>query len=203
MHGKKRGRKREKSSQISKQSFASRSRRRLLRLGQNRGQIWVETVIYTLIAIILIGLVLAFINPKIGEIQDRVIIEQTIELMNNLENIIFSIGSVAGNKRIVNIGIKKGILKIDSENDRIIFEIKSEYEFSQPGEDITIGNIIARTEKSGSLNIITLTRNYDQYDLTYNGKKELKEISQSATPYKLSIENKGVNEKILIDITIS
>ena len=187
MHGKKRGQKKETSS----------------RLGQSRGQIWVETVIYTLIALILIGLVLAFITPKIGEIQDRVIIEQTIGLMNDLDNIISSIGSVAGNKRIIDIGIKKGVLKIDSENNRIIFEIKSEYEFSELGEDIVIGNIIARTEKSGSLNIITLTRNYDQYDLTYNGKEELKEISQSATPYKLSIENKGVNEKILIDITIS
>ncbi len=171
--------------------------------GKKRGQIWVETVIYTLIALILIGLVLAFIVPKIGEIQDRVIIEQTIELMNNLDNIISSIGVVAGNKRIVDIGIKKGVLKIDGENDRIIFEIKSEYEFSQQGEDITIGDIIAKTEKSGSLNIITLTSNYNQYDLTYNGKDELKEISQSTTPYKLSVENKGANGKILIDITIS
>jgi len=171
--------------------------------GKKRGQVWVETVIYTLIALILIGLVLAFIIPKIGEIQDRVIIEQTIELMNNLDSIISSIGVVAGNKRIVNIGIKKGTLKIDSENDRIIFEIKSEYVYSQPGENITIGDIIARTEKSGSLNIITLTSNYNQYDLTYNGEEKLKEISQSTTPHKLSIENKGVvNEKIWIDIII-
>ena len=171
--------------------------------GKKRGQIWVETVIYTLIALILIGLVLAFITPKIGEIQDRIIIEQTIELMNNLDNIISSIGVVAGNKRIVDIGIKKGVLKIDSANDRIIFEIKSEYEYSQPGEDITIGDIVARTEKSGSLNIITLTSNYNQHNLSYNGNQELREISKSTTPYKLSIENKGVNEKILIDITIS
>lgn len=171
--------------------------------GKKRGQIWIETVIYTLIALVLIGLALAFITPKIGEIQDRVIIEQTIELMNNLDNIISSISVVAGNKRIVNIGIKKGVLKIDGENDRIIFEIKTTYEYSQPGEDINIGDIIARTEKSGSLNIITLTSNYDQYDLTYNGKNELKEISHSATPYKLSIENKGVNEKILIDMVVS
>lgn len=170
--------------------------------GKKRGQIWVETVIYTLIALILIGLVLAFITPKIGEIQDRVIIEQTIELMSNLDTIVTSIGTVAGNKRIVDIGIKKGVLKIDSVNDRIIFEIKSEYEYSQPGENITIGDIIAKTEKSGSLNIITLTSNYGQHDLTYNGKEELKEITQSTTPYKLSIENKGANVKTLIDMSV-
>ena len=169
---------------------------------KKRGQIWVETVIYTLIALILIGLVLTFITPKIKEIQDRVIIEQTIGLMNNLDIIISSIANVAGNKRIVDIGIKKGTLKIDGENDILIFEIKTEYEYSQPGEDINIGDITARTEKIGGLNIITLISNYSQYDLNYNGKNELKEISQSATPYKLSIENKGANGKTIINIIV-
>lgn len=171
--------------------------------GKKRGQIWVETVIYTLIALILIGLVLAFITPKIGEIQDRVIIEQTIELMNNLDSIISSISLVAGNKRIVDIGIKKGVLKIDSVNDQIVFEMESEYEYSEPGEDIFVGDIIARTDKSGSSNIITLTSNYTQYDLTYKGGNELEEISQSTNPYKLSIENKGGNVKTNIDIVIN
>ena len=35
-----------------------------------RGQVWVETVIYTLIGIALIGLVLAILTPKIKEFRD-------------------------------------------------------------------------------------------------------------------------------------
>ena len=72
---------------------------------QNKGQIWVETVIYTLIALILIGSVLVFITPRIQEIQDRAIIEQSIEMLQNIDSIISSvvIGG-AGNKRIIEVG---------------------------------------------------------------------------------------------------
>ena len=38
------------------------------------GQVWVETVTYTLIAIVMIGLVLSFAKPKIEELQDKTII---------------------------------------------------------------------------------------------------------------------------------
>ena len=169
-----------------------------------RGQIWVETVIYTLIALTLIGLVLAFVSPKVEEIQDRLIIEQTVELINNINEIILSVDKVSGNKRIVDIGIKKGTLEIDGVNDSILFEIESGYEYSEPGEEIYLGNIVAITEKVGSLNKITLRDNYEQYDLTYEGIDQSKKLSHSSTPYKLSIENKGIlNSKTVIDVTIS
>ena len=48
---------------------------------RKKGQIWVETVIYTLIAFAMIGLALSFVKPKIDEIQDRGIIEQSITLL--------------------------------------------------------------------------------------------------------------------------
>ena len=44
----------------------------------SKGQIWVETMVYTLIAFALIGIVLMFVKPKIEEIQDTSIIEQSI-----------------------------------------------------------------------------------------------------------------------------
>jgi|TARA_B100001971_G_C18130016_1_gene504294 uncharacterized protein (UPF0333 family) len=165
-----------------------------------RGQVWIEVVIYTLIALILIGAVLAFVTPKIEEIKDKAIIEQSIAMMQNIDKIITSVEGVAGNKRIIDLGIKKGTLKIDAQKDEIIFEIKSEYIYSQPGEQINIGDIIALTEKTGSLNKITLTSNYSEYDLTYDGENESKLITHSSTPYKLSIKNKG---ETIIDIVVS
>ncbi len=107
-----------------------------------RGQVWVETVIYTLIAFVMIGAVLAFIKPKIEEIRDKALIEQTIEVIESINFGIIELGG-EGNKRIIELGIKKGILKIDGENNLIIFEIESRHVYSQPGEDIYIGNIIA------------------------------------------------------------
>ena len=174
-----------------------------MKTGDKRGQIWVETVIYTLIALILIGAVLAFIIPKVEEIQDKAIIEQSITMMKSIDNIIISvIRGGPGNKRIIDLGIKKGTLKIDSAKDEIVFEIQSEYVYSEIGEKINIGSIVVLTEETQTLKKITLTSSYSKYDLTYNGKNETKSISQASTPYKFSIENKG-GAKVVIDIIIS
>mgnify|MGYP001210057306 CR=1 FL=1 len=167
---------------------------------KKRGQVWIEVVIYTLISLTLIGAVLAFVAPKIEEIQDKAIIEQSITMMQNIDKTILSIEGVAGNKRIIDLGLKKGTLKIDAQKDEIVFKIESKYIYSQPGEKINVGDLIALTEETGSLNKITLTSNYSEYDLTYDGKNESKLITHASTPYKLSIENKGGT---IINIVVS
>jgi len=52
---------------------------------EKKGQIWVETVIYVLIALIMIGAVLAFINPKVKEIQDKLTLDKTVVLLEELD----------------------------------------------------------------------------------------------------------------------
>ena len=168
-----------------------------------RGQIWVETVIYTLIAFVMIGLVLAYAKPKIEELQDKSIIEQSIGMMKDIDSTILTIGC-PGNQRAIELGIKKGTLKIDGVNDLIIFEIESKHTYSEPGTDISDGNLIIRTEKRGKFNIVNLTRDYSEgYDITYQGKDELKLISKSSIPYKVFISNKGDEDKIVIDVEVS
>jgi len=68
---------------------------------QKRGQVWVETVIYTLIAFVMIGLVLAYAKPKIEELQDKALIEQSIEMMKDIDSTILRMGG-AGNQRLIN-----------------------------------------------------------------------------------------------------
>jgi len=169
-----------------------------------RGQIWVETIIYTLIAFALIGLVLAFVKPKIEEIQDKGIIEQSISVLEDIDLIIKTLGD-PGNQRIINLGISKGIFSIDGENNKLFFEIESRYIYSEPGRNITIGNIIVLTEKKGKINDVTLTRNYEgEYDITYQNMNELKEIGKTSTSYTLLIANKGENalNKTIINIEV-
>lgn len=172
---------------------------------EKRGQVWVETVIYTLIAFVMIGAVLAFVRPKIEEFQDKAIIEQTLSTLEDINNIILSIvqGGV-GNKRIPELGIKKGILKIDGETDRLIFEIESKYAYSESGIDVPIGNVIARTESQGKINLITLMLDYsDKYDITYQNESNLKLINKAATPYKIAIYNDGKKDgKTKIDFEV-
>jgi len=173
-----------------------------------RSQIWVETVIYTLIAFLIIGTVLTFAKPKIEEIQDRAILDQTIGLLENIDSLVSSVASGgAGNKRIIELGIKKGELTIDGENDLIFFEMESMHVYSEPGEKIPIGNIVAYTQKKGKTNIVNLTIYYSgKYNISYQDNDvESKTITKSATPYQMAISNEGnsgVGGKPLINIEI-
>lgn len=172
---------------------------------KTRGQVWIETVIYTLIAMIMIGAVLSWGKPKIEQLQDKSIIEQTIGVFEDIDSQIASvIEGGAGNKRIVEIGLKKGSIKIwgdedeDHDGNLISYEIETKYTYSEPGRDIYVGKIKIYTLKKGESNKVALTLNYDDvYDLVYNydsanpTKDESKTITQSSTPYQLTITNTG------------
>ncbi len=169
------------------------------------GQVWIETVIYTLIAFVMIGLVLSYARPKIEELQDRAILQQSTEMMKQIDSTIQSMGG-AGNQRILEIGIKDGTLKADALNNKIIFELETKSIYSEPGKQISDGSIIVLTEEKTGGNIVTLTRDYSSnYDLKFEGKNELKTISKASNPYRLTILNEGedANGKIVMNILLS
>lgn len=165
-----------------------------------RGQVWVETVIYLLISFVMMGLVLSFIRPKIEELRDKAIIEQSLEVIKNIDNLILTIGS-PGNKRLIEVTINKGELTIDSENDTIIFKMDSNYLYTEPGKIVQIGNIKAITETKGKSNTITLERNFsDEYNLTYKGEDSIKTLSKVPAPYRIFLTNEGeLSNKTIIN----
>ena len=172
---------------------------------KKRGQIWVETIIYTLIAFAMIGLVLIFVKPKIEEIRDNGIIEQSINILQEINSIISTIG-VPGNQREINLGISKGSMSIDGINNTIYFELESKFVYSQSGEEVNIGNIVSKTEKRGEVNKVTLTIRYNEtHNITYGGKEELKSLSRASTPYKLLLANKGEDSlnRTIIDVRVN
>ena len=172
---------------------------------KKRGQIWVETIIYTLIAFVLIGLVMAFVKPKIEEIRDKNIIEQSISILQDINSLIKDLG-VSGNQRVIQLGISEGTLNINGETDILFFEIESRNVYSEPGENVTIGNIIVFTEEKGKINDVTLTLDYEEdYNLTYQNRDELKMISAASTPYTLLITNKGKDSsnKTIINMEVT
>jgi hypothetical protein len=172
---------------------------------KKRGQIWVETIIYTLIAFAMIGLVLIFVKPKIEEIRDNGIIEQSINILQEINSIISTIGD-PGNQRTITLGISKGSLNIDGINDTIYFEIESKFTYSQPGEEVNISDVVAKTEERGEVNNIILTTRYNEtHDITYGGKEELKSLSKASTPYKLLLVNKGKDSlnRTIIEVRVN
>ena len=176
--------------------------------GNKKAQVWIETVIYTSIALLMIGLVLTYAKPKIAEFQDKTILEQSFDMFREIDNTIANM-YVSGNQRFVEVGIDKGLLKIDGEGDRLIFEMDSAYVYSQPGEnvlDIVGGRIVSLTEKTGSTNKVSFSVDYTEHNvnITYAGNHELKTLGKAPTPYKLLISNNGKNgDDTLIDISLS
>ena len=172
---------------------------------KKRGQVWIETVIYTLIAFILIAAVLAFVRPKIQEMQDQAVIKQSISLIKDVDSLMTSVSNgAAGNKRLIELNINQGALKLDGVNDRLIFELFTTTTYSEPGVNVTDGNVIIRTDKLGQENKVTLERDYNssKYNITINGNDEVKSLAKGATAYKLFISNLGGENKTNINLEI-
>lgn len=174
-------------------------------LKNSKGQVWVETVVYTLIALALIGAVLAFAKPKIEEMQDKAVIEQSLVMLENIDSQVLSVvQGGAGNKRIVRLEIKKGELKVDSELGIVSYVLTGNYKYSEVGEEVEIGQIGVTTEEVGRDYMVTLKIDYNErYEILYgNDASASKVLPKAATPYKLSIENLGETtdgEKIKIN----
>ncbi len=171
-------------------------------LRERKGQIWVETVIYTLIGIALIGLVLAILTPKIKEFRDRSVIEQTIESLNVFDSKVIEVLDAPGNKRKVTLGLERGTIFIDSLNNTIRYVLEeSNVRYSEPGISLDIGRLNVSTNELTEGYTITLYLSY-VYNITFNGEDKSQQFTPVSIPYDFFIENKGiVNNKIWIAIT--
>jgi type II secretory pathway pseudopilin PulG len=172
-------------------------------MNNKRGQVWVETVIYTLIALVMIGLVLSFVQPKIMELQDKSTLEQSISMLNNIDSIISTISQDGpGNSRTVDVSLKAGSLTIDGVNDLLVFSMdNSHYQFSEPDQEVAFGNIAVYTHTVNDLSTVNMTLNYTNYNVTYLGANVIKTITQASVPYNFLISNDGGN-KTEIDFQI-
>jgi type II secretory pathway pseudopilin PulG len=157
-----------------------------------KSQIWVETVIYTLIGLVIMAVILAVAMPQIEKSKDRNIVIQTLNAMNVLDEAIEKVSQTPGNNLIVNFKLSKGNLKIDSENNKLIYTLEgTKYLASELDQEINQGNnIFLKTEKAGGKYKITLTKDYSSsIDLTYNEGNYARVLTPGGNAYKISIEN--------------
>src|SRR3989344_6810533 len=159
---------------------------------KKQGQVWVETVTYTLVAFVLIGLILAFVKPKIDELQDKALIEQSLNVLKQVDSIINEVyQDGVGNKRLVEVLLKKGELTVDSGNDSLLFEFTGRYEYSEHGQNYSESSFNIRTEKIGSSYKVTIGKNYPNFNISYADKNLKKVFPRSSAPYRIFITNKG------------
>jgi hypothetical protein len=164
------------------------------------GQVWIETVIYTVIGLALIGTVLAFVSPKISETKDRIAIEQSIEAMQILDAKVQEvIGEGTGSKRVIQaFNLKRGEIIIDPSGDgksqttmdTITLKIGSlKYLYSESGVTINYGRVELKSTKGAKSNDVELVVRYNAIKYGDDGAI-IKTINAASTPYKVSIENK-------------
>ncbi|MEK6890267.1 MAG: hypothetical protein AABW82_03435 [Nanoarchaeota archaeon] len=174
---------------------------------RKKGQIWIETVLYTLIGLALIGMILAFTLPKITKTQEKILIEQTISSLKTLDQTISSVvSSGPDNIRSYELSFKEGELFIDGRNDKIYFQIDDLKDYySQPDVSIEDGRVKILSFGKEGASSVKLELNYTNYaNITYNGADVEQKITKSAVSYKFFLSNLGSQNgnPIKIDIKL-
>jgi hypothetical protein len=164
---------------------------------KEKSQIWVETVIYTLIGLTIIGILLSVANPIVEKMRDKSILKQTIDAMDIMDKKISEIEQSAGSIGIVDFKIAKGRFIINGKENITEFVLEdTRLEFSQIGETIKEGNINIKTEEHGNRFNVHLIRNYStiidvEVDDVDPLTDKIKTLQAGSVPYKIYIENKG------------
>lgn len=160
-----------------------------------KAQIWIETAIYTLIGLTIIGIVLSIATPQIEKAKERSIISQTSDAMIQLNNEIQKVEQSAGSVKIVNFKITKGKLEIFPEENKTVYTLEdTNLEFSEAGERIKQGDLYLITNKSGRRFDVSLELLHEGINVTFNNKNALKTLHAASAPYKIRIENVGDND---------
>ncbi len=155
---------------------------------RKKGQIWVETVIYTLIGLAIIGLVLAVVKPSIDRKKSEIVIEQSIESLMNIDAKINDVLFAEGNQRVVDLKIGEGDLYFDLTENKIYWIINSKFEYSEKNIPISFGSLTVTTKekiKTDSWEVY-IEKKYKNINLT-----GVEQLSSAPIPYKLIIVNKG------------
>ena len=157
-----------------------------------KGQVWIETVIYILIGLTIIGILLALITPKINQMTDKSVIDNMISGLNDLDDKINEAKLAPGSIRTFELGLKKGQLSINPAENKIVFVLdNSEVEYSEIGKAIERGDIVILSEKTNGIVKVSLSLAYNNVKITYIQKNDKKIFSPASIPYYLIIENKG------------
>ena len=160
-----------------------------------RGQIWIETAIYTLIGLTIIAIVLSIATPQIEKSRERAIIQQTKTALDDLNVEIQKVQQNAGTVKIVYFKLTKGKLDINSNEDKITYTMEdTKLEFSEEGVEIKEGEVTFKTEKNGKRFNVIMELYYDNINITHNGNDELRTLQASGSAHKLQLENVGDNE---------
>jgi type II secretory pathway pseudopilin PulG len=160
--------------------------------------VWISTILYTMVSLAIIGLLLSVIQPKISQMRDSIIIDQTRSSLAKIDETVQNTQGAAGMKLMSELRLGKGQLIISGSNNSITWEYDSQYQYSEANKTIQSGSLYERTDKLADSFRIRLFLNYTNIDLKFSNSNQEKILQAAPSPYKLWFENKGN----YIDITL-
>jgi hypothetical protein len=168
-----------------------------------RGQVWIETVLYTFIGLTLMGLVLGFVYPRIQQAQERSLLQQSTTSLTGLDDLIQLVMTRGpGNVKKASFSLQRGTLTIDPQAETIVFEITELHTPpSEPGAAIPFGNLIMRTIPTDDSYKVQYTLQYTTLDLSFEGE-QIKTFQASSVPYQFLVSNEGGNGKPRIVLSV-
>ena len=160
-----------------------------------QGQVWMETMLYTLVALGIISAVIAFAAPKIREAQEKAVIERGLDRLRTMDALILEVGTLpTDNARTLTLDIPRGMLVIDGVKEEIVLSIPEVRKpYSEVGIVVQDGRVQVLTTKTDKTHTITLTISYQAQNInvTSNAKERVQELTQAPTPYTLVIRNQA------------
>ena len=169
---------------------------------KKRGQVWIETVIYTLIGLTIIGILISIVTPKINQMSDRAVMSQSINSLSKIDEQFSEIIVTPGNSRQFDLFFKKGEYIVDPNSSSIYYVLRDTgLLYSQLNSTILQGEVnVATFQKNGGY-VILASLNYSSFNITYDSQTKTKVLSASPSAYKILIENKGlVGDKTQINL---
>lgn len=170
---------------------------------KKKGDIWVSVVLYVLISLVILSSVYMVVEPKINEAQDRAVVEQTIILLNDVDDAIKTSSQATGTVVMRQIKISKGDLFIynatsDGQiNGTIIYLLNNtNLKYSQQDTPLVSGNIqvltTANLQNEDKYNIV-LTLDLQNKKILNDNNQNPWQLSASPLPYKLFIKSEENN----------
>ncbi len=161
-----------------------------------RGQVWIETVVYTLVGLAILGLLLAATKPKLDKMKDESLINQAIESFGVINEKIYEAAQTTGMRVKYNLEIGKGVFSINATDDSLYWTIPSSLKYSEEDIEVSIGTTMTVKTTSADPWLVEIKMPYN-FDIKYNSEDENKEFIKSGTPYVFTIENEGSQDRVL------
>jgi hypothetical protein len=164
-----------------------------MKVTKKRGQVWIETVIYTLIGLAIMGMVLAVAKPKIDEFATMKNVDQTLEAMQNIDAKIIESLAAQANQRTADVKVSKGTLFFNLTESRIYWIVEASYKYSEENMPITKGAFTVTTYRDDGWKV-RIEKSYPNLDFEFDDRTDgIRELQPAPTPHKLIMLNNGPN----------